>query len=193
MYINQVTGMLYVGSSTNMFDRLKHYFKSHTGNVRLILKDIREYEIQNFKLRVYLIPEHLQSPRLLLALEQYYILSLNPANNTLMVVNGSPGGMRISAQNSITNGTPIAVFMDSQLIYVFHSLNGLSNDAVTGLRASTTTLLACLDLNSLFLNTFTLVRITNEIALTNYNSSYLISSEELTQLVLDTREQYKRH
>jgi hypothetical protein len=94
MFINSITQMLYVGSTQNLGERLRHYFKSHTGDrPRSILRDIRDTGINLFNLRVYLIPKELQELRLLLALEQYYILTLNPGNNDILVAGGSPGGM----------------------------------------------------------------------------------------------------
>lgn len=93
MFTNTVTEALYVGSSIVLGTRLLHYWKNHSkAQLRPILNDIRTTGLEHFSLSVCVFPVHLQDIRLLLALEQYYILSLTPQNNSLMVVNTSPGG-----------------------------------------------------------------------------------------------------
>lgn len=94
MFINTITQVFYVGSTTNLGERFRHYIKKHNGaNLRSILQDIRDIGISVFQMRIYLIPKELQELRLLIALEQYYILALNPGNNDILVAGGSPGGM----------------------------------------------------------------------------------------------------
>lgn len=108
MLLNNITSQLYVGSSINFSLRLRHYLtNTKEVRIRLILQNIRDVGISNFTLMFYRIPPHLQEGRLLLALEQYYILSLVPALNTLKVVNETPGGMRLSENNSIKKSVPI--------------------------------------------------------------------------------------
>lgn len=86
MLINTITQMFYVGSTQNLGQRLRHYFKNHKGdNLRSILRDIQDTGINLFQVRIYILPGHLRELRLLLALEQYYILSLNPSNNDILV------------------------------------------------------------------------------------------------------------
>lgn len=188
MFMNQITLSRYVGSTTNIVERLKHYFKNHKGNIRLILADIRQHGITQFQLTVYIIPEHLRTPDLLLVLEQYYILSLNPSNKILKVVNGSPGGMRISAQNSITNSTSIAVTMNGLLIFVFNSMNGITNNAVNGLGATSKSIISCLNSGKLFLNIFTLTRIVDGVI---SESPHYMTLEDMLKLVEQARVDYK--
>lgn len=127
---------------------------------------------------------HLREERLLLALEQYYILMSNPAYNDLKVVNKTPGGMRLSEHNSVLNSVPLYVLLDGQLIYVFDSLNGLTNNAMTGLSASTNTILNCLDTGDLFLGTLTLSRTPPN---SDEGNGSLMSLEDLKNLVKETR------
>ena len=160
MLVNNVSGLIYVGSSTHFGLRLLHYLKNSTQtNLRLVLQNIRDTKIANFTLQYYRIPLHLQEERLLHGLEQYYILSLNPGLNTLKVVNGIPGGMRISAHNSQMTSVPIYVSISDQIVYIFDSLNGITNNAMTGLNASTNTIINCLDNDTLFLGIYQLSRI----------------------------------
>jgi len=74
---------------------------------------------------VYIFPEHLKHLRLLIALEQYYILSLNPGNTSNLVAAGSPGGMHLSETNSAINGVPIHMYFQGELLYIFSSTGGL--------------------------------------------------------------------
>lgn len=184
-FVNNITGLYYYGSSSNFGLRLRHYLKSHSDlNLRSILSAIRETGISNFTLHVYTIPMHLREERLLLALEQYYILMSNPAYNDLKVVNKTPGGMRLSEHNSVLNSVPLYVLLDGQLIYVFDSLNGLTNNAMTGLSASTNTILNCLDTGDLFLGTLTLSRTPPN---SDEGNGSLMSLEDLKNLVKETR------
>lgn len=158
-FTNTLTNESYYGSSSNFGLRLVHYLKSHTAsNLRRILLNIQQTGIHNFTLNVFPIPIHLQEGRLLWALEQYYILLCNPAYNELKVVNITPGGMRLSEHNSRINSVPLYVSKDGQLIYIFDSLNGITNNAITGLAASTNTILNCLNTGTLFLDVFYLSR-----------------------------------
>lgn len=88
---NLKKGDLNVGSSMNLYTRLKYSFKPisiDSGN-RLINKNIKEYGIENLKLDIYIIktessvlPLNSSSIKtLILCLEQYYILNLNPSLN----------------------------------------------------------------------------------------------------------------
>lgn len=90
VYINNISNHYYVGSSTVLGERLRHYWKNHkAATLRKILQDIKQTGIANYTLRIYDFPVHMQEMRLLLALEQYYLLTLDPQNNTLYVAAGS--------------------------------------------------------------------------------------------------------
>jgi hypothetical protein len=116
-----------------------------TESLRAILREIRVNGLNNFSVSVCTLPPHLQSQQLLLALEQYYILSMNPVNNSLLVVGTSPGGSWLSQTNSATNSVPISMYLNGVLIYVFNSMVGMSNSAVSVLRIKTNTLIDRLD------------------------------------------------
>lgn len=181
--INTVTGVLYVGSTQNLGERLRHYFKAHKGeNIRTILRDIRNTGINLFQMRIFLIPEHLQELRLLLALEQYYILTLNPGNNDILVAGGSPGGMWLSEINSLATSIPLYLFLEGQLIYIFNSMNGITNNATSILRTSTNIIGNCLNTGTLLFNTFTLSRVN-----TSTGQPSLITLEELLVLLEKAR------
>lgn len=57
--------------------------------------------------------------RLLLALEQYYLLSMNPGNNDLKVAAASPGGMAVAERNRELNREGVYVYLDNVLLGVF--------------------------------------------------------------------------
>lgn len=150
MFTNTLTDKLYVGSSIVLGTRLLHYWKKHTKTqLRPILNDIRTTGLQHFTLSVCVFPVHLQEMRLLLALEQYYILSLTPQNNALMVVNASPGGKWLSEANSITNSVPITMHHNDEPIYVFNSMNGLTNNALSTLKIKSNDLINVLNSGNL--------------------------------------------
>lgn len=184
-FVNNITGLFYYGSSSNFGLRLRHYIKTHSDlKLRSILSAIRETGINQFTLHVYTIPMHLREERLLLALEQYYILMSNPAYNDLKVVNKTPGGMRLSQHNSVMNSVPLYASRDGKLIYVFDSLNGLTNNAITGLGASTNTILHCLNTGNLFLDTLSLTR---SPPLPEWDDASLMSTEDFINLINNIR------
>lgn len=133
-------------------------------------------------MRIFLFPKELQELRFLLALEQYYILSLNPGNNDIIVAGGSPGGMWLSEINSIATSIPLYLYLKGQLIYVFNSMNGITNDAVSILRTSSNIIGNCLNTGALLFETFTLSRVNN-----GTEQSNLVSLEELLILLEDAR------
>lgn len=182
-FINNETGEFYYGSSSNFGLRLAHYLKLHSGAaLRRILDAIRQAGIGNFTLQVIPIPLHLQEERLLWSLEQYYILQCNPAYNELKVVNKTPGGMRLSEHNSLLNSVPLYVTRNGVLIYTFNSLNGITNNAITGLGASTNTILNCLNTGELFLGTLSITRVRPETG-----TEDILTREGIMELVKDIR------
>ena len=193
MFINPANDF-YVGSTSGFGVRLQHYLKTHSGKLRLILQNIKDIGITNFTLRVYSIPTELQEVRLLLALEQYYILALTPLNNALMVANGSPGGKHLAQQNSLLNSIPLVLSIGEKAIYLFNSMNGtgLGNNAIDGLGTSTN-MIAKLLKGELYMNTFTLSR--NPPAGMTLaelrDSGQLISFEEMLALVNAAKDQWK--
>lgn len=96
--------------------------------------------------------------RLLLALEQFYILSLNPLYNDLLVIGSPPGGKWLSEVNSVTNSTPISMFLNGVLIYTFNSMVGHTNSALSILHVKSNTLIDRLNTGELLWNQFTFTR-----------------------------------
>lgn len=74
-----------------------------------------------------MFPVHLRELRLLIALEQYYILTLNPGNTSNLVAEGSPGGMHLSESNSALASIPVYMYLGNVLLYIFTSTGGLHN------------------------------------------------------------------
>ena len=62
-------------------------------------------------------------------------------------------------QNSLFNEECTYVSIAGQLLFIFDSLNGLTNNAITGLNAPTNTIIKCLNDNLLFLGVYYLSRI----------------------------------
>lgn len=187
MFYNNNYPLPYVGSTNSIGDRIRHYFKTHHGKVRAILAAIRLHGITSFTLHVIEIPDTLKDLRLLLALEQYYILTTNSDYNILKVANGSPGGMRIALQNSLANSIPIYLYMNGALVYVFDSLNGMTNNAVECMHTTTSTIIECLNTGSTHLSVFTMSRIKPELI----NQSTLLTPSELEVVVDEARTNYK--
>lgn len=82
------------------------------------MADIMVTGINNYNLKLYLFPAHLQELRLLLALEQLHLL-INPQNNSLYVAAESPGGMAFAEYNRELNRQEIYMYLENKLIYVF--------------------------------------------------------------------------
>lgn len=159
MFTNRGTGALYVGSTISLGERLRNYFKTHNKmKLRFILSEIKNIGINLFDLRIYIIPKHYEEKRFLLALEQYYILALNPQYNTLMVANGSPGGERVAKASSLALSIPIYVYREGILIYIFDSMSGMTNSAVAGFGMTSTPMLNSIKTGSPYLLMFTLTR-----------------------------------
>ena len=60
-----ISGAEYVGSTTVLWERLLHYVKNHTGQLRKILADIDTTGVENFTVRVVSLPPHLREMRFL--------------------------------------------------------------------------------------------------------------------------------
>lgn len=199
MFINNLTGVTYVGSSYVLGDRLTHYFKPHantpTDSLRLILQDIRNTGLENFTLRIIELPTQYEDLPLLYSLEQYYILSLNPGNNSLLVVGTSPGGKWLSEANSLTNSVPIHMYQITnpgsapKLIYVFNSMVGISNNALSALGTKSNTLIEALNSGNPLWNEFLLTRdVPTPEQLDNAN---LLSLPDLLDLISKVKTNYK--
>src|SRR5439155_16625394 len=96
-FINKITGELYVGSSVNLADRIRNYFRPSVlvNSDRLIIQSLREYGVQNFSLAVYKIDPILFNGEFKplvfsRALEQYHIFTKNPVLNVVKVAGGYP-------------------------------------------------------------------------------------------------------
>lgn len=124
-------------------------------SLRKILADIQTTGITNFTLRIYILPLFLQEKRLMLALEQYYMLSEKPVNNTLYVAAGSPGGQRVAEANRLLNRKPIFMYLDNKLIFKFESLINGENSIANILNVSSNPLYRALK-GDLFFKTFVL-------------------------------------
>lgn len=126
VYINNITGVHYYGSSTTLHERIRYYWKKWPADKKLrpILADIKKYGLQNFTLRVYDFPLEFYELRFTLALEQYYMFSMYPANNSIMVAAGSPGGEYLRLYNSTLMSEPVYMYESGILLYVFKSISG---------------------------------------------------------------------
>lgn len=158
MYINNITGAYYVGSSTVLHERLRHYWKKWPADKKLcpILADIKKYGLQNFTLHVYELPREFYAMNLLLALEQYYLLVMNPANNTLMVAGGSPGGMAVAEKNRELNRKTVYVYRDDILLGVFPATFEGPSNLQDSMKIGVNTILTALQANQLLFGVFVL-------------------------------------
>jgi hypothetical protein len=92
--------------------------------------------------------------RFLLALEQYYILALDPANNSLIVAGGSPGGQHLSQSNSALASVPVYMYLGNVLLYIFSSTGGLHNSVNSVLGISLLSVRRSIKTGYLFLDAF---------------------------------------
>jgi hypothetical protein len=184
MWFNMAANKYYVGSTQVMWERLAHYWKNHTGaNLRKILADIQNIGLENFLIDIIDLPLHLQELRLLLAAEQYYLLSMNPVNNTLYVAGGSPGGMRVADINREKNSQKLYMYYKGYLLYIFSSIKVGTNSFVTVLSSSDVTLNKCIKDNVLFLGAFTMSREPLDVV----KAGATLSTSLLQRLVADAR------
>jgi hypothetical protein len=161
------------------------YFKKQSKlNLRKVLLDIKTTGLNNFTLGLIHIPEHLRELRLLLALEQYYLLK-DPQNNSLLVAAGSPGGQRVAEANRERNRQAVYMYLGDTLIYVFSSVSQGPNSLCTLLSTSRNTVANCFKNNTLFLGTFTLSKKPIE----NTNAD-LMSLQQVQETVLAVRGDY---
>lgn len=94
-WINKINGKTYVGSSSNLAARLKHYFSStilkrNSNHNMLIAKALLKYGHSNFKLEILEYCEPLKC----LEREQYYFDILKPEYNILKIAGSSMGVKR---------------------------------------------------------------------------------------------------
>lgn len=106
IFTNKSNGHCYVGSSTQLADRLlKNYLGDSLKNRKIDLA-LKELKLESFFLDVYVLPENMinsvsiEKIRILvLFLEQYYILLFNPDYNVLKVAGSSAG--RVFSEDSL--------------------------------------------------------------------------------------------
>lgn len=154
---NTISGMDYVESTQTMSLRLKHYWSVHNKeNLRKILMDIKTIGLDRFVLLIYDLPNELRELRLLLGLEQYYILTINPQNNMLYVAGGPPGGMRTAERNREKNSLKTYMYLNDLLIYVFKARGSGPTGMCTLLNCSNAPINLALNTGSLWLDTFKL-------------------------------------
>lgn len=126
VWTNIITGEQNVGSSTELYTRIRSYFKTSVLNSgkRLITKNMKEYGIENFKIDIYIIDtankpiEYIRN--MTLYFEQYYIFKLNPSLNLIKVA-GSNQIVNFTEEHLAkiikTNSKPVFVYFKKTLIY----------------------------------------------------------------------------
>lgn len=92
--------------------------------------------------------------RLLLVLEQYYMLTDNPINNTLYVANGSPGGMAVAELNRARISQPVFLYKDGVLVATFSSKKTGDNSAAVVLGLSSNLVADLVDTATLLYQVF---------------------------------------
>jgi len=126
IWTNLKTGEQNVGSSINLYTRLRSYLKPsilNEGN-RLINQSMKTFGIQNFKLDIYIIDTtglvYSKIRAVTLCLEQYYIFILNPSLNSIKVAGSNPivefTKEHISSIKK-ANSKPVYVYINNTLIY----------------------------------------------------------------------------
>ena len=134
IWTNLKTGEQNVGSSINLYTRLRSYFKPSTLNEgnRLINQNMKTFGIQNFKLDIYIIDttgmESSKIRAVTLCLEQYYIFILNPFLNSIKVAGSNPI-VEFSKEHIASiikaNSKPVYVYKNKTLLYEASSAKNL--------------------------------------------------------------------
>jgi hypothetical protein len=127
VWTNLLNGNQYVGSSMGIMNRIFSYFMVSivSKGSRYILRAFNKYGMINFTLHLYLLPEGADHASVL-ALEQYFIDTLEPKYNILKVA-GSSVGNPFSEENKAKfredRGEKVYMYNadSSQLLYVFLS------------------------------------------------------------------------
>jgi hypothetical protein len=126
IWTNLKTGEQNVGSSINLYTRLRSYFKPsilNEGN-RLINQSMKRFGIINFKLDIYIIDttgmQYSKFRAVTLCLEQYYIFILNPSLNSIKVAGSNPiveFTKEHIASIKKANSKPVYVYNNKTLIF----------------------------------------------------------------------------
>jgi NADH-ubiquinone oxidoreductase chain 3 len=134
VWTNLKTGDQNVGSSVNLYTRLRYYFKPsvlNEGN-RLINQSMREFGIENFKLDIYIIDtidmDSSKIRAITLSLEQYYIFVLKPSLNLIKVAGSNPIVNHTEehiASIKKANSKRVYVYKDKTLVYEANSTTDL--------------------------------------------------------------------
>lgn len=77
--------------------------------------------MDKFTLTVWILPDYLATMKNILVLEQYFILSNVPSNNSLLVINASPGGKWIAEQIYNTMSEPVYLYNNGVLVFKLDS------------------------------------------------------------------------
>lgn len=122
VFQHKVTGEQYVGSSTNLIERVRfHYYGKTHGR---LAQHLKVNGIGNYTVSVTVLPDHLVSKNNILALEQYLIFLLNPSVNFLKVANSSHKTYSEEAVAKMRTimGNKVYVYYLGVLVYVFDSV-----------------------------------------------------------------------
>lgn len=149
VFTNLLTGDCLVGSSLNLSVRLAYYFKHSTiaTSNRLFFRHLRDYSFDCFTLDIYIVRKGYDSSEYItvlnevLALEQYYIFTLNSTLNTIKVAGVGPQYIENETRNaaiSRANSKQIYVYLNDVLVYKASSAVALS--ILTGISRGTISL-----------------------------------------------------
>jgi group I intron endonuclease len=126
IWTNLKTGEQNVGSSINLYTRLRSYFTPSIINMgnRLINKSMKTFGMLNFKLDIYIIDTTGMEPSKIravtLCLEQYYIFILKPSLNSIKVA-GSKPIVEFTEEHIASikkaNSKPVFVYKNKTLLY----------------------------------------------------------------------------
>ena len=127
IFTNLITGEQLVGSSLNLSERLISYLRpSHLNSNRQIGKNIAKYGLGAFRLYIFIIQEGYSDNdvnkvlAITLALEQYYIFTLNSTLNTLKVARTvpiTPQSEEGKAKVKLANSNSFLILLDDKPIF----------------------------------------------------------------------------
>lgn len=173
IWTNLVTKEQYVGSSVDIARRVRTYLNSRGLKAnRIVNVNMKSYGIANYSLSVCIINpvtirsadkifnDHFNLGRMVVALEQYFIIQYKPVLNTIKVAGGGwPTPLPITESQRVAmsarNNIPCYVYIDNILIAQAESALQLSK--ITG--ASTSGIARSIKKGSSLYNKFTISRL----------------------------------
>ena len=181
--------ILYVAHSINLYNRISSYFMPSILNTkaRRVLRYLNKHGFSDINLTIYIMDIESNLDQIV-ALEQHFIDTLKPSLNVDLVASSSgyhePMAQEIRKRLRKERGTPVYIYNAETLtlLYIFESKQHMYNS----INIHHKTLNDCLDLGSLYLDSFFLSADFLETVTIN-----LVTLDQIKTLVVTKRDLYK--